>query len=139
MTPGDFTLFFLAGGIMMVVLMFCFYMSERQKKDVATSMSLMAAARHLTVILPLNNADTLPIYTPRFVIVPLPSDTPPSYELQSISQPETNSEASNTTPPAQEPSMEEQQAAVAPVYSESTPVPLSSSSPSPQAAAASPV
>lgn len=120
---------------MMVGLMFCFYMSERQKKDLATSMSLVTAARHLTVILPLTSADTLPVYTPRFVIVALPSDTPPSYELQSH---ETNSDASNTTRPAQEPSMEEQQAA-SPVYSESTPVPPPSSSPSPQVAATSPV
>lgn len=124
---------------MLVGLLFCFYMSERQKKDMATSMALVSAARHLTAILPLTAADTLPAYTPRFVIVAFPSDTPPSYELQNVSQPETNSEESNSTRPAQEPSMEEQQAAVSPVNSESTPVPPPSSSPSPQAAATSPV
>lgn len=120
---------------MMAGLMFCYYMSEKQKKDVSASLALVAAARHLTVILPLTTADTLPVYTPRFVVGALPSDTPPSYELQSISQPESNSEASNATRPAQESSMVEQQAQVSPEYSESTPVPPSSSSPSPQAPA----
>ena len=124
---------------MMAGLMFCYYMSEKQKKDVSASLALVAAARHLTAILPLTTADTLPVYTPRFVVVALPLETPPSYDLQSISQPETNSEASNTMRPAQEPSMVEQQAPVSPEYSESTPVPPSSSSPSPQAPAPLPV
>ncbi|KAG0331338.1 hypothetical protein BG000_010991 [Podila horticola] len=136
MAMGDFTMFIAAGAILFVAMLFCYYMSEKQKKDVAASMALVAAARHMTVILPMTSPDTLPAYTPRFVIVAVPSDTPPSYEPQSNTnpQPEANGESSL---PTQGPTMEQQQA---PTYSESTSVPPpSSSSPLPQqAVAASP-
>ncbi|KAG0040602.1 hypothetical protein BGZ82_001057 [Podila clonocystis] len=129
MAMGDFSLFITAGAVLFVGMLFCYYMSERQKKDLATSMALVAAARHMTVILPMTSPDTLPVYTPRFVIVTIPTDTPPSYEPQNTPQPEANGEATNTSLP-QEPSTVEQQQA--PVYSESTSAPPPSSSPSPQ-------
>ncbi|KAF9329042.1 hypothetical protein BG006_007887, partial [Podila minutissima] len=97
----------------------------------ATSMALVAAARHMTMVLPMTSSDTLPAYTPRFVVVAIPSDIPPCYELQNTAPPEANGEAPNTSLP-QEPSMAEQQQA--PVCSESTSALKPSSSPSPQQA-----
>ncbi|KAG0084748.1 hypothetical protein BGZ92_009607 [Podila epicladia] len=99
MAMGDFTLFIVAGGLTLVGTLFCFYMSERQKQDLATSMALVAASRHMTVVLPMTSADTLPVYTPRFVVVAIPSDTPPCYELQNTPQPKSNGEAPNTSLP----------------------------------------
>ncbi|KAG0097135.1 hypothetical protein BGZ93_003357, partial [Podila epicladia] len=131
MAMGDFTLFIVAGGLTLVGTLFCFYMSERQKQDLATSMALVAASRHMTVVLPMTSADTLPVYTPRFVVVAIPSDTPPCYELQNTPQPKSNGEAPNTSLPHEPLIVDQQQA---PVCSESTSVPKPSSSPSPQQA-----